>query len=187
MNRAMLCARLADARPFHVPAGLGVQFVHDVLLASNRWYPVVGVTVSRLYERSFVDAGELARELRGRALVVVLPDDEMTWTVAHWLGCDLGVHNGYVRVWRPGLGIGSSRRDHPLFRIERAEDAHDATRRIVLAVRYGPAPAVSPLPSPRPVPRPVQPMSVIAPRRVGVPYDPSGSLGADLGWWSSNV
>lgn len=94
---------------------LGVDgFVQEVLLQHARRLPVVGVSVLAATGQPIVDIERVARELAGMAHVWLIPPG-VTWALEARLPERLGVYNGAVRIWWPGLDEGSNPYDHHLW------------------------------------------------------------------------
>jgi hypothetical protein len=180
MNLPEALRGLSRGCAFEVADHEAVSFVRNVLLDPERSVPVVGVTTHPIYGRCLVDFERLARDLRGVALVVVVPTGPATFTLADELSDDLAAYGGFVRIWMPGLHPASSGHHHPLFPLVSDRAGAQALRTIVLAARH----------ALRLVARRRQSTSdsdsrmlVGAPARVAVPWNTDAGDSGSLGWW----
>lgn len=81
----------------------GVEgFAREVLLILERHLPVIGVSMRPVTGSPILDPARMARVLAGMAHVWVIPPDS-TWALSEMLPERLGVYNGAVRIWWPGL------------------------------------------------------------------------------------
>ncbi len=101
-----------------------IPHLKRMLLSPERRLPVVGISLPPDGDAPMVDPDGVAQSLAGMAHVWVVPAD-LTWALSHVLPERLGVFNGAVRIWWPGMESGSSPYDHHLFMRgrPRAEDA----------------------------------------------------------------
>jgi hypothetical protein len=77
----------------------------------------------------------LARELLGRAEVVLLENGEATWALSEHLPPRLDVYGGAARIWWPGLCPGSHPYEHRLYLVHGPDDARLVQGRLIEAVR----------------------------------------------------
>lgn len=106
------------------------EFALGVLLRSERRLPVVGVSFPPGADAPVLDPDRLARVLAGMAHVWLVPPDT-TWALSALLPERLGVYNGAVRLWWPGLNAGSRPQDHRLW-LRDAEAIDDDVIGVVL-------------------------------------------------------
>jgi hypothetical protein len=89
-------------------------FVDEILMSPERRLPVVGVSVNATTGDPRIDPSDLQRQLAGMAHVWLIPPD-VTWSLGAALENRLGVYNGAVRIWWPGLQLSDSPFDHHLW------------------------------------------------------------------------
>ncbi len=175
--------RFASAgRPWQIIGRAAIELVDEVLLDPDRQFSVVGISTSPDLDCCLVDPVRLARELRGHALVTVIPHGHESWVIANRLAAELAVFGGFVRVWMPGLHRASSGAEHRLFRVYEEAGGDQVLGQIVLAVRYGLRPAIRRSPS---VTGGDAGKGVSNTGGLHVPFDPTGPAVTELGWWSS--
>lgn len=98
------------------------EFVRHCLFADDRRLPIVGVSMTR-FGASIVDLAVICEKLAGVAHIRTF-DFEATWALSGALPEDrLGVWNGAVRIWWPGVKEGCNPFAHPLWTWERRADA----------------------------------------------------------------
>lgn len=171
---------VAEGRPFVLSRHAAAVVVNEVLLDIERRIPVVGVSTCPILERCLVDAEQLARELRWRALVVVVGHGAISKRVSRDLP-GLGVFGGFVRLWAPGLRRNSPRAVHKLFPVRGRDDGERVLRQVVRAVASCP-PWSAP---PRAEEETGTPERGASLGGSAVPYDPSCPTSHELGWWTS--
>lgn len=175
--------RFATAgRPWSIIGRAAIELVDEVLLDPDRQFPVVGVSTSSDLDRCLVDPERLARELRGHALIVVVPHGHESWAIANRLAPQLAVHGGFARIWMPGLSRCSEGAEHKVFPVYSDEGGDQVIGQIVLAVRYGLRTATRRSPSGS---EGVAGLGVANSGGLHVPFDPTGPAVTELGWWSS--
>lgn len=89
------------------------EFIAELMNPSRR-LPVIGVSINPDTNAPIVDVERLARRVAGMAHVWFVPPD-VTWAVSEQLPAKLGVFNGAVRVWWPGLAANADPYAHHLF------------------------------------------------------------------------
>lgn len=97
-----------------------VEELVDRLLDPEREAPIVAVAVDNGRREPLVDVFELARRLAGTAEVVSLMTIDASMRlrdelVARGLSERFGCYHGAARLYWPGLAVGDSPYDHPLF------------------------------------------------------------------------
>ncbi|MEZ6036546.1 MAG: hypothetical protein R3F29_03630 [Planctomycetota bacterium] len=175
--------RFATAgRPWSIIGRTAIELVDEVLLDPGREFPVVAVSTSPDLGRCLVDPDRLARELRGHALVVVVPHGHESWVIANRLAPELAVFGGFARVWMPGLNRNSASGEHRRFEVYDEAGGDQVIRQIVLAVCHGLKPEIRRPPS---TTGEGASKGVASTGGVHVPFDPTGPAVTELGWWSS--
>lgn len=117
-----------------IEAGEARRFAEETLLSSTRALPVVALTSLPGELFPWIDADQLAGELAGRALVVVLETGHATWALGAALPRRLDVFGGAARIWWPGLERDSDPLEHVLFLIRDERGAAQARARILSAI-----------------------------------------------------
>jgi hypothetical protein len=174
---------VSDGRPWLLARDGAGLLVDELLLDLEREFPVVGVSTHPHFGRSLVDPVRLAQELRGRALVAVIPHGRVSRIIEARLGRGLAVYGGFARIWRPGLCRNSSADGHKLFPVHDDAEGDRVLGEIVLSVCHG---------LQRPAIRSRSPVTdaggfakgPASRSGVHVPFDPAGPMVAELGWWS---
>ncbi len=101
-----------DARD--VPPHLCSDFGRMIMEQSRR-VPVVVVTKHNEFGDFIVDPDVLAEKLVGLAHVYLLDEKQATYNLTESLPHKMGVFDGGVRVYWPGVSMRSELKDHPLF------------------------------------------------------------------------
>jgi hypothetical protein len=122
-----------------------------LLTSDLRRLPLVLLSPYARGEPNLIDAGQLARNLAGVAVVVEIKDPEITWDFADEIGRQLSCFNGAARIYWPGFSRESDPRSHRLFFgawVEQAGPAvaSGAIERAVFAVaafRFVPDPRIA--------------------------------------------
>jgi predicted RNA-binding protein with RPS1 domain len=113
------------------------SFAADTLLSGSRTLPVVALTTPAGSAHPLIDPERLARELAGKAMVVVLETGDATWALSDALPKRLDVYGGAARIWWPGLTRESDPFDHVLILIRDERSATIAHERILAAILGG--------------------------------------------------
>jgi predicted RNA-binding protein with RPS1 domain len=159
-------------------------FATENLLSSSRTLPVVAITTPPGEQHPLIDPDQLAKELAGKATVVLLETGEATWALSAALPKRLDVYGGAARIWWPGLTRESDPFDHVLLLIRDERSAANVHERILSAILGGDAeagrwsqtrPPQSMAPRAAPQPRRDRAVKVVAPdpwRRIAEEYQP---------------
>ncbi len=91
------------------------EFVHEVLLDTERALPVVVVSSDPWSDQPLIDPRVLQRQIAGLANVVYLENKWAGFKLSEMLGKQRSAYNGAVRVYWPGFSIESSPFDHHLY------------------------------------------------------------------------
>lgn len=124
-----------------VSADEAKQFASESLLSSSRTFPVVAITTPPGEQHPLIDPDRLAKELAGKATVVLLETGEATWALSAALPKRLDVYGGAARIWWPGLTRESDPFDHVLLLIHDESSAAKMHERILSAILGGDAEA----------------------------------------------
>ena len=95
------------------PEDVGI-YVRDVILSPARTKPLVAVTSIHGTGGTWIEPGDLARDLGDRADVVFIETGDATWHLKEAMPPEMDVFGGAVRIWWPGLREDSDPREHPL-------------------------------------------------------------------------
>jgi hypothetical protein len=109
-------------------------FARDILLSPDRKKPVVAITSVVNTGGTWIEPGDLARDLGEHAVVVLLETGETTWTLTEIMPPRLEVFGGAVRIWWPGVSPDSDPHDHPLKVIHSDAQARAVHRWIVESI-----------------------------------------------------
>lgn len=169
-------------RPWPIVGRDTIELVDEVLLDPDRQFPVVGISTSPDRDRCLVDPVRLAKELRGQALVAIIPHGHESTVIANRLAAELTVFGGFARIWLPGLLRTSASEEHKRFAVYDDVGGGRVLEQIVLAVRYGLRLAIRRAPSVIGGGAAKGTANVIG---MHVPFDPAGPVVTELGWWSS--
>jgi predicted RNA-binding protein with RPS1 domain len=111
------------------------DWVRDELLNAERERPIVAVTTRPHDGKSWVDPRALDEAIGTTADVVYLETGDATWALADSLPPRLDAYGGAIRVWWPGLTVGSNPYDHKLYFVRSPADARATFEDVVTAVR----------------------------------------------------
>jgi predicted RNA-binding protein with RPS1 domain len=175
---------LTDGTWTRIGADEAKQFASETLLSSSRRLPVVAITTPAGEQHPWIDPDRLAKELAGKATVVVLETGEATWALSAALPRRLDVFGGAARIWWPGLTRESDPFEHVLLLIRDECSAANVHERILSAILVGDSeagkwsqnrPPRSMTPRAAPEPRHDWPVKVVAPdpwQRIAEEYQP---------------
>lgn len=174
-----LVAALRDGCPYEVGSRHDLRHVIQALLHPDRQFPIVGVTTTKRERRCWIDVDQLARRTADSALVVVFPTGWATHALDKALSPSLGVFDGFVRIWWPGLRVGTRPDLHRRFRLRGKADGERVLEVIVEWLDRTTQHLRSACSVTRQVPAGSR-------QGVAVPWDVDGDVG-ELGNWHSNV
>src|SRR5690242_20707993 len=110
------------------------DWVRDELLNTERERPIVAVTTRPHDGQSWVDPRALDEAIGATANVVYLETGDATCALADSLPPRLDAYGGAIRVWWPGLTVGSNPYDHKLYFVRSPADARATFEDVVTAV-----------------------------------------------------